>query len=159
MLCVEKFLFLDGCSPGRCCRAAAGAGWSAWSTARLDGRSPVPCCPRDWTAARVAGRSPAPTPFLSLASAAKIRMRGDRVRMGGNAIFFGRIFFQHCERGGSGSIHSFFLDGAATEKCSGVHLALCDPHPNTVKNVAAPFHPTLCIQPNTPLALLEQPIR
>jgi hypothetical protein len=30
-------------------------------------------------------------------------------------------------------------------------LPPCDPHPNIIENVVVPFHPSLFIQPNTPL--------
>jgi hypothetical protein len=32
---------------------------------------------------------------------------------------------------------------------------LCDSHPNTIKIVTAPFHPSVYIQPNTPLELVH----
>lgn len=60
---------------------------------RLDGRPPP--------AARATGR-----PLACACAAAKIRMRGDRVRMEGKTIFYGR------ERGGGGSVRSFLLDSA-----------------------------------------------
>jgi hypothetical protein len=50
-------------------------------------------------------------------AAAKIGMRGDKVRMEGKTIFYGR------ERGGGGSVRSFLLDSAVTEKWFGVHFA------------------------------------
>jgi hypothetical protein len=118
---------------------------------RLDGRplacawtddhSPAPCCPRDWTTARLRLRLRR-APLVSLFSAAKIRMGGDRVRMGGNTIFYGR------ERGGADPSARFCWTALPPKNALGFTSSPCDPHPNSVKNVAAPFHPTLCIQPN-----------
>lgn len=45
----------------------------------------------------------------------------------------------------------FFGITPAQKNYSGVYLVLCDSHPNIIETVTAPSHPTMYIQPNTPL--------
>jgi hypothetical protein len=67
--------------------------------------------------------------------------------MRGNMIFYGR------ERGGADPSVRFWWTALPPKNPLGFTSPLCDPHPNSVKNVAVPFHPTWSIQPNAPLGV------